>query len=263
MDSNKDFINRLKAGKKRILKVGIIDDNSDVLKDQILKQVNCEIAEYSLEKIMRYYNDKMRRCVLAGYDIIFWDASLSDDTGLSATSILEELIEFDPQFANKSKVIVGNDLIQYARSSDLKTRILIERALRLPHIIYGKEHGTKVDNMLYYMKKEASNKNIELPVRMQTGICRKEILDKIEPYIKLISQNLHEQARIGFDIESDFKDFQPNNEDEKQLLENIHKMSSLFIYNQHLIVQLYHALNIGLDLGRQQKAIYDDEEKQQ
>ncbi len=262
MELNKDFLQRIKTGKMQVMEVGIIDDNSDVLKERIEGQVFCHVDEYSLKDIIKY-SDNERRYRLLSYDILFWDASLSDNSGISATSILDSLIKIDSKFADVSRVIIGQDSIHYAQSSDLETRILIARAQRLPHIIYGNERGTKIDNMLNYMKRVASSKNIELPVRLSKVICRKEMLDKVKPYLHSVSQNLQAQSNLAWDIDADFKDFQPTNEEERILLETVRKMSALFEYNQHCIAQFYEMMNMSYHLNtrRQQKAIQDDEEK--
>lgn len=265
MELNKDFLQRIKTGKMQMMEVGIIDDNSDVLKERIEGQVFCDVHEYSLEDVIKCSDNERRRYSLLRHDILFWDASLSDDSGISATAILERLIQTDPKFADISRVIIGQDIIQYVQSSDMETRAIIARAQRLPHIIYGNEHGTKVDNMLNYMKRVASSKNIELPVKLPKGICRKEILDKVEPYLHSVSQNLKAQSRLALDIDADFKDFQPTNEEERMLLETVRKMSSLFAYNQHCIAQFYEMMGMSYHLNtrRQQKAIRDAEEQQE
>ena len=261
MNTDKDFLKRLKTGQKRRLKVGIIDDNSDILRAQILEQVDCLIDEYSIESIIKFSNEKIKQYILLGYDILFWDASLSDDTGISAISILEKLIQINTQFFDKSRVMIGQDIICYALNSDYEIRIPIEKAQRLPHIDYGNEHGTKTDNMLNYMKRVASSKNIDLPVRLPKGICRKEILDKVEPYIHLVSQNLKEQSTLGINIYDDFKDFEPINEHERIIIDITQRMSTLFIYNQHCIAQFYCAMNdcFYRDIERQQKIVQIDD----
>lgn len=263
MELNKDFLQRIKTGKMQMMEIGIIDDNSDVLKERIEGQVYCDVDEYSLEDVIKCSNNEMKRRSLLRHDILFWDASLSDNSGISATSILDSLIQIEPKFADVSRVIIGEDIIRYAQSQDLETRTLITRAQRLPHIIYGNERGTKVDNMLNYMKRIASSKNIELPVKLPKGICRKEILDKVEPYLHSVSQNLQAQSRLAFDIDADFKDFQPTNEEERILLETVRKMSSLFAYNQHCIAQFYEMMGMSYHYNtrRWQKAIQNDEEK--
>lgn len=262
MELNKDFLQRIKTGKMQMMEVGIVDDNSDVLKERIEGQVFCSVDEYSLEDVIKCSDNEMRRRRLLRHDILFWDASLSDNSGISATSILDSLIQSDPKFADISRVIIGQDIIRYAQNSDLETKTLIARAQRLPHIIYGNERGTKVDNMLNYMKRVATNKNIELPVKLPRGICRKEILDKVEPYLHSVSQNLQAQSKLAWDIDADFKDFQPNNEEERMLLEIVHKMSSLFAYNQHCIAQFYEMMGMSYHLNtrRLQQSIKKDEE---
>lgn len=261
MNTDKDFLKRLKTGKERRLKVGIIDDNSNILRAQILEQVDCLIDEYSIESIIKFSNEKIKQYILLGYDILFWDASLSDDSGISAISILEKLIQINPQFLDKSRVMIGQDIIRYAQSSDFEISVIIEKAQRLPHIVYGNEHGTKTDNMLNYMKRVASSKNIELPVILPKGICRKEILDKVEPYIHLVRQNLKEQSRLGLNLDKDFKDFEPINEHERVIIDIIQKISELFFYNQHCIVQFYEVLNgcYDRDIERQQKIVQTDD----
>ena len=260
MNTDKDFLKRLKTGQERRLKVGIIDDNSDILRAQILKQVECLIDEYSIERIISFSNDKLRQYILLGYDILFWDASLSDGE-IAVIDILEEMNKINSKFSDISRVMIGQDMIRYAQNSDYEIRILIEKAQRLPCIVYGNENGTKIDNMLNYMKRVASSKNIKLPIRLPKGICRKEIIDKIEPYIHLVSQNLGEQSRIGINLYQDFKDFEPTNEHERNILYAIRKMSNLFVYNQHCISQFYQVLNgyYYIDIERQQKAVQTDD----
>ena len=264
MELNKDFLQRIKTGKIPMMEVGIIDDNSDVLKARIEGQVFCNVCEYSLKDIIDCSNNEKRRSSLLRHDILFWDASLSDNSGISATSILDILIQSNPKFFDISRVIIGQDIIRYAQSSDMETRTLISRALRLPHIIYGNECGTKVDNMLNYMKRVAINNNIQLPVKLPRGICRKEILDKVEPYLQLVSQNLQAQSRLAWDIDTDFKDFQPMNEEERVLLEIVRKMSSLFEYNQHCIAQFYEIMGLSYHINTrwlQQTITKDGENK--
>ena len=263
MELNKDFLQRIKSGKMQMLEIGIIDDNSDVLKEQIDGQVFCNVDEYSLEDIINCSDNERRRQSLSRHDVLFWDASLSDNSGISAISILERLIQIDPKFADISRVIIGQDIIHYVQSSDLETRTLIAKAQRLPHIIYGNECGTKVDNMLNYMKRVASSKNIELPFKLPKGICREEILDKVEPYLHSVSKNLQEQLRLALDIDADFKDFKPTNEEERILLETVSKMSTLFAYNQHCIAQFYEMMDTSyyINTRRKQKAIQNDEDK--
>ncbi|MBR4111001.1 MAG: hypothetical protein IKK43_04880 [Clostridia bacterium] len=49
----------------------------------------------------------------------------------------------------------------------------IKKTKRLAHIVYGNEHRTKIDNMLNYMKRVVTSKNIEVLVILPKGICRK------------------------------------------------------------------------------------------
>lgn len=256
MNTDKDFLKRIKTGKERRLKVGIIDDNSDVLRAQILEQVDCLIEEYSIERIISYSNDKLRQYILLGYDILFWDASLYNGE-IAVIDILEKMNKINSKFSDISRVMIGQDMIRYVENSDFEIICLIEKVQTLPHIVYGNENGTKIDNMLNYMKRVASSKNIELPVRLPKGVCRKEILDKAEPYVHLVSQNLGEQSRIGINLYQDFKDFEPTNEHERYFLYAIRKMSDLFVYNQHCISQFYQVLNgyYYRDIERQQKAV--------
>lgn len=242
MKRNREAVEGLKTGKSRVMEVALIDDNADVIKKFIENKVFCYVYNYSFNCASEPLDHEMTRKSLLANDILFWDASLCDDAGISVIDTLEKLIQIEPRFADISRVVIGQDIIQYVQSSDLKTRILIERVKRLPHIIYGRERGTKIDNMLNHMRKVAVKNNIELPVRLPRGVCRKEIIDKVEPYLSLVSQNLQEQIELAISIFKDFKDFQPTNEEERDLLDVLSKMSDLLAYNQHYINNLYEVM---------------------
>ena len=244
MDSRADFLKRLKTGEKRMMKVGLIDDNSDVLKKQITEQIECYIDEISIKKANVYANKEITRAVLLGYDILFFDATYEDaQEGLSAISALEELIHNNPAFADKSRVLIGEDFLRYAQIDDTEINELIKRALRLPHIIYGKEKGTKVEDMLKQIKSEAKSKGIEVRNLMPKGECSPELLEKVMPYINSIQKNLRSQSKIAGDIIEGLKEVQPTNESERDILERLKTISALLYYNQHLIVQHFEGLN--------------------
>lgn len=76
MKLDKDFIQRIKQGNTRMTKIGIIDDNSNVSKEQINSQLFCQIDEYPLKTIIMYTNDKIGIALLSEYDILFWDNSI-------------------------------------------------------------------------------------------------------------------------------------------------------------------------------------------
>ena len=244
MDSREDFLKRLKTGEKRKMKVGLIDDNSDVLKKQITEQIDCYIDEISIKKANAYANKEITRAVLLGYDILFFDATYEDaQEGLSAISALEELIHNNPAFADKSRVLIGEDILRYAQIDNTEINELINRALKLPHIVYGNEKGTKVENMLKQIKGDAKRKGIEVRNLLPKGECSPELLKKVMPYVNAIQENLMSQSKIAIDIAEGLREVQPTNETERGILERLKTIADLLYYNQHLIVQHYQGLN--------------------
>lgn len=247
MDSKKNFIDRLKVGKP-IFSVGLVDDMGDELREQIENQVWCNVdRRISIKDVNNRINKGgIYLHDLLDYDALFFDASYEDTKeGTSAISILEKLIQSNSAFANISRVLIGEDIIKYGQAGDFETRRLIARVQKLPHIIYGGERGTKTECMIQHIKSVAEKKGIDVPTVLPSGVCRPELLDKIQPYISSVSINLNDQSRLSIDILKDLKEYEPTNESERQLIENAREISALLMHNQHLISQLYCAMNMN------------------
>ena len=244
MSSKEDFLDRLKQPKEKF-SVLLVDDACRTLKDQITEQIDCytetqTIDRLDLDCLTRWYGSPDH--LLTKYDTLFFDATYEED-GISTIDVLEKLIKSNPAFADVSKVLIGTDVIEFAKVDDFEARYLIERVRKLPHIIYGNQSGTKAENMIRHIQSEGRKKGIEVPIALPQGLCRPELLSKVKPYIFTISKNLMEQYDLGLNLYDDIKDFEPTNETERRMIERAKELSSLLVENSHLIKHTYSGLS--------------------
>lgn len=259
MNSREDFCKRLRKAEP-LFKVCLVDDNSDVLEEAIDEQIECYIERISIDR----FND-MLECdgsnyFINRYDAIFFDATYEDTKEqISAISLLERLIKDNPEYADISKVLIGKDCIEYAKVGNFETKYLIERAKKLPNIIYGNEYGTKVERMIKYIQSEGKKKGVNIPTRYKKGgQCNPELLKKTELYLPKISDILEKQTDLAIAISSYIEGFKITNEYERQIIDRSKIIAELLEYNSHAILQMLVVLALDYDSANNKSVTTDD-----
>ena len=163
--------------------------------------------------------------------------------GISALDSIEALIKARPDMKDRLKVLIGTDIIKYAKVDDTDARHQIYRVKQLPYIIYGEQNGTKTDNMISEIKRQGKRAGKDVPDRLPKGACRKEILELIDPIIKVINKNKEEQQELGLKLKNAIIGIEPKTEWERRIISSAEELSEILTDNQHLIGQ--YLLNIG------------------
>lgn len=224
-----ELMERLSRPKEK-LGVAIVDDLAKEYGEQIKFEIDVVVLDFSI-------NDAHGRS-FEEFDIIFFDASYEQD-GESTIDILEKLIQRKPELREKCKVLIGKDIIEWGRHNDPKTKELIARVKSLPNIVYGNEHGSKIDLMIKYIEQVGRKKDIEVPKKAPQGICREEVLQAIGPYLEQIEKNLNEQQELGTSIMKALKGIESKNEYERKIIEHAQGVAGLLKDNRHIINQEY------------------------
>lgn len=243
METKNDFKERIRTPKNPI-GILVVDDNGEGIKEQIKEQIECKVSGSTVDYLTRMINNKNEGNYLDRYKAIFVDATYKDEkSGESAVEVLEELIKTKPEYAEICKVLIGTDIIEYAKADDFEARYLIDRVRRLPHIIYGGENGSKTENMIKHIQKEGIKRGFEVITRLPQGKCNKKLLEAIKPYFNRISSNLNEQKNISIELMRVLREFEPENEQERRIISSATEVANLFMYNQHSIMNAAVILN--------------------
>ena len=253
MRERDNFLGMLRQPRK-LFRVCIVDDDES-LKELIAGEIDCD-AEY---ESIAAFNTRLKHrgntdFLFEKYDALFFDTTYEDaKTNTSAITLLEMLIKDNPLFANISKVFIGNDIINYTMITEegSEERQLFERVQKLPHIAYGNHKGTKLENMIEYIKSEGKRRGIEVPIVLPEGTCSREILDIIEPYMKLITGNLKEQSDLGMALSRPLNGIKPTNETERRILRNARTVAELLQVSYHMISQKHTALGIVYERAKE------------
>jgi len=236
-----ELMKRLTKRKKKIT-VAIIDDLSKEYSEIIDSQIDAVIYDYSIDDIIDFEE----------FDVIFFDASYKKN-GVSAIDILEKLINKKPEFKEKCRVLIGIDTKEWGRHKDAEIKELIDRVNSLPNIVYGNEHGSKVKLMIKYIEQVGRKNNIEVPKKAPQGICRKEVLEAIKPYLVQIQKNLDEQDQLGPNIRKALRGIEPENEYERMIIKYAKGVAGLFTDNRHIINQEYYFLSSAYKMAEKNR----------
>ena len=263
MTERDKFLSMLKQSKK--FRVCIIDDD-DSLEELIEQEIDCDVQH---EPITTFNNRLKRRgntdFLFDEYDLLFFDTTYEDaKTNTSALDILELLVSENPLLANISKVFIGNEFVSYTMKTeeDSKERQLYRRVQELPHIVYGNRKGTKLENMIKYIKSEGKRRGIDVPLVLPEGTCSREILDIIELYMKPITKNLRGQSDLSKALSNALLGIKPTSETERRILKEARTIANLFQYNYHIISQRNTALGVVYDRAKERiesNTLNDDE----
>lgn len=210
----------------------LVDDMGNDIREQIDKKIKCEVLTYPMDFLFKRLSSKT---FFKGYDIFLFDASYKDEFGVPAISILEELIEKDKTYYNKSMVFVGKDFIEYSKTYD--EQAFIGRLKRLPYAIYGDSYGSKLENMISFIKNQAQKNGMVVTDKLPEGNCRPELLEKIEEFRKPISQNIKEQTALAIKLCESLRGFEPQTEVERTTIESASQLAKEIMKSQHRIIQ--------------------------
>lgn len=255
------FKEEIRIKERRKIKVCIVDDNVDNLEKLIEGKIDCSITAMDIKHCdTMFYISRIG--YFRHYDLLFFDATYRDDKdNVQAISIAEKLMVEDPSYYKDIvRVFIGKDVIDYARVDDFEARDVIGRTRELPHVIYGDGYGTKVEKMINQIQAAGRKNGIDLPIKMQEGNCRTELLKKIQPYKDSISACVKEQGKLSIGILEDLKGFEPTNEVERCLIDSMKKMSKLMSLSMHNIGQIYKDFNINCSI-EEEKAEKSVQEK--
>lgn len=231
-DARRDELMERLTKRKKKLSVAIIDDLAKEYSEIIDSQIDATIYDYSIDDIIDFEE----------FDVIFFDASYKKN-GVSAIDILEKLIQKKPELKEKCRVLIGIDTKDWGRHKDAEVKELIARVNSLPNIVYGNEYGSKVELMIKHIERVGRKNNVEVPKKAPQGICRKEVLEAIKPYLEQIQKNLDEQYKLGPNIRKALRGIEPENEYERMIIKYARGVAGLFTDNRHIISQEYYFLS--------------------
>lgn len=209
-----------------------------------IKHLNFMIHNYGIEYFKKYY------------DLLFFDATYEDSKeNIQAISLAEKLNELDSSyFTDVARIFIGKDIIDYVEFENFELRQLIKRAKNLPYVIYGNEYGTKSDRMIAQIKTIGRRKGIKIIDKMQYGNCRLELLKKLEPYMKDITESIEEQKRLCNRMLIDFDKWNIANEEERIIIDSIKNIETVICRNIHEMGQYYSNIIIRYNEGKEKKS---------
>ena len=226
-----ELMKRLTTRKKK-LAVAIIDELAEEYSKTIVSEIDVTSFPYSIDDIIDFEE----------FDVIFFDSSYKQG-GVSSIDILEKLIQRNPELEEKCRVLIGKDIIEWGRHNDPEIKELVARVKSLPNIVYGEDHGSKIELMIRLIEQVGRKKDIEVPKKAPEGICRKEVLQAVKPYLEQIEKNLNEQKELGTSIRGALRGIEPENEYERNIIKYAQGVAGLFTDNRHIISQEYYFLS--------------------
>lgn len=263
MDAMQEFNERIRqAARKPKVKACVIDDNID-LDRNITNHIECTCNRMDIKLFLKFLKMAGADYFMKKYDCLFFDATYED--GISTLEILEKLIASNPEYAKISRVMIGNDILEYARmDQNTDTVFLVERAQKLPYIKYGREFGTKSENIIKTIKSMGRQKGIEVHDVSPKGTCRTELKEEVKDRLSSLRPMMQRQAAIAANLTSIRDKFQPTNEAERELLQKIEILYKSLTYNAHYINGTLELIDgsVSLSEGRKQnEAINDSNEE--